>query len=92
MCELGNLSYTKNTALMELQVLLIFILALLTVTLVGVGVYIILVLREFKETIQKANLIIEDVESLTKVVSNPLSIVTGIVQGYKAIKNLKKEE
>lgn len=77
---------------MELQVVLIFILALLTVTLVGVGVYIILVLREFRETIQKANMIIDDVETLTNVVSNPLNIITGIVQGYKAIRNLRKEE
>jgi hypothetical protein len=77
---------------MELQVVLIFILAMLTITLVGVGVYVILVLKEFRETIQKANLIIEDVEALTKAFSNPLSIITGAVKGYKAIKNLQKEE
>lgn len=77
---------------MELQVVLIFILALLTITLVGVGIYVILVLKEFRETIQKANMIIDDVETLTNVVSNPLSIVTGVIEGYKAIKNLKKED
>jgi hypothetical protein len=77
---------------MDLQVLLIFILAILTVTLVGVGIYVILVLREFRDTIQKANLILGDVENLTNVVANPLNIVTGVVKGYQAIKNLKKEE
>ena len=70
----------------------IFILAILTVILAGIGVYVILVLRELRETIQKANLIIDDVETLTNVVSNPLSIITGAVKGYKAIKNLQKEE
>ena len=77
---------------MELQVVLIFILAILTVTLVGVGIYVILVLKELRDTIQKANLIIDDVETLTNIVSNPLSLITGVVSGFKAIKNLKKEE
>ena len=77
---------------MELQVVFIFILAILTITLVGIGIYVILVLREFRETIQKANLIIDDVETLTNVVSNPLSIIAGAVKGFKAIKNLQKEE
>ena len=77
---------------MDLQIVLIFILAILTVVLVGVGVYVILVLREFRETIQKANLIIDDVENLTNAVSNPLSIVTGVIEGIKAVKNLKNKE
>jgi uncharacterized protein YoxC len=77
---------------MDLQVVLIFILAILTVALVGVGVYVILVLKELRETIQKANLIIDDVETLTNIVSNPLSLVTGIIEGFKAVKNLKKED
>lgn len=77
---------------MDLQIVLIFILAVLTVVLVGVGVYVILVLREFRETIQKANLIIDDVETLTNVVSNPLSIVTGVIEGIKAVKSLKSKE
>jgi hypothetical protein len=77
---------------MDLQILIIFILAILTVTLVGVGIYVILVLREFRDTIQKANLILDDVENLTNLVTNPMSIFTGIVKGYQTIKNLKKEE
>ena len=77
---------------MDLQVILIFILAILAVTLVAVGVYVVLVLKEFRETIQKANLILDDVENVTNIVSNPLNIVTSVVEGYKAIKNLKSGE
>ena len=77
---------------MDLQILLIFILAVLTVVLVGVGIYVILVLKEFRETIQKANLIIDDVENLTNVVSNPLSIITGVIEGIKTVKSLKNRE
>ncbi len=77
---------------MDLQVILIFILAILTVALVGIGVYVILVLKELRETIKKANLIIDDVETLTNIVSNPLNLISGAISGFKAIKNLQKEE
>jgi len=84
--------YTENTARMDLQVILIFILAILTVALVGIGVYVILVLKELRETIKKANLIIDDVETLTNIVSNPLNLITGVINGFKAVKNLQKEK
>jgi len=77
---------------MELQILLTFILAVLTVTLVGVGLYVILVLKEFRETLQKSNMILEDVENVTNAVSNPLSLITGALKGYKTFKNFRKEE
>lgn len=77
---------------MDLQILIIFILAILTLTLVGVGIYVILVLKEVRETISRTNLILDDMETLTNVVSNPLSIITGVMKGYQAIKNLKNKE
>lgn len=77
---------------MDLQVLLIFILTILTVVLTGVGIYVILVLKEFRETIQKANLIIDDVEGITNALTNPLSIITGAVEGFKAVQSLRNKE
>ncbi len=77
---------------MELQIVFIFILAVITVTLVVVGVYVVLVLKELRETIQKANQILGAVENVTNIVANPLSIITGLFKGYKAIKNLKNNE
>lgn len=77
---------------MDLQVLLIFILAILTVTLVAAGVYLILVLKEFRQTVLKANFILDDIERISNAVSNPLSIITGAIKGFKAIKNLHKED
>ena len=76
---------------MDLQVILIFILSILTVVLTGVGIYVILVLKEFRETIQKANLIIDDVENITNVVSNPLSIITGAMEAFKAVQSLRNK-
>lgn len=77
---------------MQIQIVLIFILAVLTVTLVGVAVYLILVLKEFRETIQKANNIIDDVENVTNAVAHPLSIFTAALKGFQAIKSLKNQE
>ena len=77
---------------MDLQIVYIFILAIITVTLVAVAIYVILILREVRGTIQKANEIMEDFESVTNAFSNPMSIIMGVIDGYKAIKSLKKDE
>jgi hypothetical protein len=77
---------------MDLQTILVFILALLTVTLMLVGFYVISVLKELRETIKKSNSILNTVESVTTSVSNPLNtimgVVSGLTQGFKAVKSI----
>ncbi|OGC57481.1 hypothetical protein A3H26_01290 [candidate division WWE3 bacterium RIFCSPLOWO2_12_FULL_36_10] len=77
---------------MDIQIVLVFILALLTINLIVVGVYLILVLKEFRETIKKTNSVLDNVQSLSNVVSNPLTLLTGfmsaVVQGYNAVKSI----
>jgi hypothetical protein len=77
---------------MNLQPLLIFILAILTVTFVAVGTYFVLVLKEFRETIKRSNKILDDVEDVTNVVAHPLNLVTSLFNGIQAIKKFHKEE
>ncbi|OGC46199.1 hypothetical protein A2V49_04385 [candidate division WWE3 bacterium RBG_19FT_COMBO_34_6] len=77
---------------MEIQILLIFILSILTVVFVAIGIYFVLILKEFRETIRKANTMLDDFKSVTGALAHPLGIVGGIFKGYKALKNLKKEE
>lgn len=77
---------------MDIQIVLIFILAMLTVTLVGVGLYLILVLKDFRQTVLKANDILDDVERVSNALTNPMSIITSAIEGFKAIRKLKKEE
>lgn len=79
------------TAQMDIQTILIFILSILTITMVVIGVYVVTVLQELKKTIQRTNLILEDIEGVSNLVSNPLNIVTAAVKGFTAIKNLRKE-
>ncbi|KKS16297.1 MAG: hypothetical protein UU77_C0031G0003 [candidate division WWE3 bacterium GW2011_GWC1_41_7] len=75
---------------MDLQVVLIFILALLTINLMIVGFYVILVLKEFRETIKKSNSVLDNVHKVSDAVTSPISslagIVSGIAEGVKTVR------
>ena len=77
---------------MDIQGILIFILALLTLNLIAVGIYLILVLKEFRETIKKANLVLDNVHEVTDAVANPITTIAGIISGVtnsiKAVKSI----
>jgi hypothetical protein len=77
---------------MDIQIILIFILALLTVNLMVVGFYVILVLKEFRQSIKKSNEIMDDIHGMTHAVSNPVTsligVVGGVVEGIKAVKGI----
>jgi len=86
---------------MDIQTVLIFILGILTINLIVVGVYIILVLREFRSTIKKANYVLDNVNGFTDAITNPIATIAGIISGVtesvKAVKQIsslmdKKEE
>ncbi len=88
---------------MDIQTILVFILALLTVNLLVVGFYVVKVLKELRETLRKSNTILDNVHTVTNTVSNPISsimsLVNGISQGFKTAKSIttlsdinKKEE
>lgn len=75
---------------MDIQTILIFILAILTVNLIAVGIYVILVLRDFRETIHKANGVLDNVEHVTDFVANPVTTIAGIIAGVtKGVKAVK---
>jgi len=77
---------------MDIQVILVFILALLTLNLMVVGFYVILVLKDFRETLKKSNEVLDDVHTVTDRVANPITslagMVSGIVEGVKAVKSI----
>jgi hypothetical protein len=85
---------------MDIQTVLVFILAVLTINLIIVGVYIILVLREFRETVRKANYVLDNVNGFTDAIVNPITTIAGIISGVtesvKAVKQIsslmEKEE
>lgn len=78
---------------MDIQVVLIFILSILTINLVVVGVYVVLVLRDFRELLKRGHSVIDGLDSFTNAVANPFSMFSGVLgavlDGYKAIKESK---
>ena len=82
-----------SICLMDIQLVLVFILAVLTVNLVFVGIYLVLVLKEFRQTIKKTNSVLDDVSQMTDTIANPMmalgGIVSAVTQVVKAIKSVK---
>jgi len=78
---------------MDTQFLLVLIIGLLSVNLLFVGVYIVLVLKEVRESLRKFNEIIETANQLTKSLAAPIITAAGTIeaaiQGFKAAKVLK---
>lgn len=78
---------------MDTQFLLVLIIGLLTVNLLFVGVYIVLVLKEVRNSIVKFNEILETANQLTKSLAAPLITTAGTIeaaiQGFKAVQMLK---
>ena len=82
--------------------LLLVIIALLTVNVLFVGVYIVLVLKEVRQTVLKLNRILDSFSAISSAIATPIAqapgVVSAIVEGIKAAKTLqevmggKKEE
>jgi len=73
---------------------LIITLSLLSISIVSivVGIYVILILKEFRKTVEKTNKIIDDAGVISESVAKPLAalagVVTGIKEGSSAIKKI----
>jgi len=78
---------------MDTQFLLILIIGLLSINLLFVGVYIILVLKEVRNSIAKFNEILETANQLTKALASPVITAAGtleaFIQGMKAVQILR---
>jgi len=75
------------------ETLLVIIIALLSVNLLFVGVYIILVLKEVRSTVAKMNEILGTISAVSSAVATPVvgaaGAVTAFTQGLKAYSKLK---
>ena len=80
---------------MDTQFLLVLIIGLLSVNLLFVGVYIILVLKEVRNSITKFNEILETANQLTKSLAAPVITAAGtleaLLHGFKTVQTLKTQ-
>ena len=81
---------------MDTQFLLVFIIGLLSVNLLFVGVYIVFVLKEVRNSITKFNEILETANQVTKSLAAPVITTAGTIEaflhGFKAVRTLKARE
>ena len=64
---------------MDFHLILILILSVITINLVVVGFYIVITLKDFRETLKKMNTVLDDTSVIVHNVANPLSMVGGII-------------
>lgn len=65
------------------QVVLVFVIAVLTVLLLVLGIQVFFILRELRHTVSKANKVLDDTGLITESVSKPISSLSTIVSGVK---------
>ena len=66
------------------QALLIAVVTVLTVMLVIIGFQVFYILREVRKTIDKANRVLDNTESITESVSAPVSSFSTMLMGIKS--------
>ena len=61
------------------QVILLLVISLLTILLLVLGVQVFFILKELRRTIRRTNRILENTETITESVSEPISFLSEIV-------------
>jgi len=65
------------------QILLITVVSLLSILLVVVGFQVFLILKELKNTLSKANKVLDDAGKISESISRPVANFSTIVSGVK---------
>ena len=72
------------------QAVLLFVILLLAILFVILGIQVFLILRELRTTVVKTNKILDDVDSLTTSISEPISFVSGLLFSSKTLTTIAK--
>lgn len=65
------------------QTVLLFVLIVLTVLLLILGIQVFFILRELRQTVSKANKVLDDTGAITESVSAPLTTLSALAAGVK---------
>ncbi|MDO8657970.1 MAG: hypothetical protein Q7K55_04470 [Candidatus Levybacteria bacterium] len=65
------------------QAVLLFVIIILTSLLLILGVQVFFILRELRQTISKANKVLDDTGVITESVSGPISSISTLASGVK---------
>ncbi len=65
------------------QAVLLFVLIVLTVLVLILGIQVFFILRELRQTVSKANKVLDDAGVITKSVSGPIATISSLTSGIK---------
>lgn len=65
------------------QTALLFVVLILTVLLLVLGVQVFFILRELRDTVSKANKVLDDTGLITESVSGPISNLSNLATGVR---------
>lgn len=75
---------------MDLQIVLVILLALIVVNLLAVGIYIIFLIKDLRDTVKRAKIILEEVHEMSNVVASPVTTLAGVVNAVvEGVKNAR---
>ncbi len=66
------------------QIILFVVIGILAVVLLALRVQVFFILRELRQTVSKANKVLDDTGAITESVSRPLSSLSSLAMGIKA--------
>lgn len=72
------------------QAVLLIVIVLLTILLLVLGVQIFFILKELRRTLSRATRVLENTESITESVSEPMSFLSGLLLSAKSLKTISK--
>ncbi len=73
------------------QILLAFVIFAVTGMLTVICVQVYFILREFRQTLSKANKVLDDTGVISESVSKPVSLVSGVLLGLRAASKRRGE-
>lgn len=66
------------------QVILVVVITTLTILLTFIGIQVVYILKDLRETLQKVNKIVGQVESLTTAISKPITGISSLIEGIQS--------
>jgi hypothetical protein len=68
----------------SVQFILFFVIVILAVLIIVLGIQVYFILRDFRQTIAKANKVLDDAGTITENVSAPISTLSSLSNNLKA--------
>ncbi len=72
------------------QAVLLVVIILLTILLLVLGVQIFFILKELRKTVREATRVLQNANSITESVSEPMSFLSGLLLSTKSLSTIGK--